>query len=77
MKFEDNMLKNFREVEVGDIILAGNNKYLILAESRYYRYANLDTGICSSGYESIGELMKQFRGQARFIQNDRFKLILD
>ncbi|HBH1338255.1 TPA: hypothetical protein KRL47_001313 [Clostridioides difficile] len=77
MKFEDNMIKSFREVRVGDIILAGNNKYLIISILNYFGYVNLDTGDCSSGFSSIEELMKQFDKQTRFIQNDRFKLILD
>ncbi|MCC0684399.1 hypothetical protein [Clostridioides sp. ZZV14-6345] len=77
MKFEDNMIKSFREVRVGDIILAGNNKYLIVSILNYFGYVNLDTGDCSFGFRSIEELMKQFDKQTRFIQNDRFKLILD
>lgn len=77
MKFENNMIKHFREAEVGDVILAGNNKYLIISELDYFGYVNLDTGECSSGFISIEELKKQFGKLARFIQNDRFKLILD
>ncbi|HBF2805507.1 hypothetical protein LW316_10180 [Clostridioides difficile] len=77
MKFENNMIKHFREAEVGDVILAGNNKYLIISELDYFGYVNLDTGACSSGFISIEELRKQFGILARFIQNDRFKLILD
>ncbi len=77
MKFENNMIKHFRNIQVGDIILTGNNKYLITSELDYFGYVNLDTGECSSGFISIEELEKQFGILARFIQNDRFKLILD
>ncbi|MCC0645391.1 hypothetical protein KGF41_14085 [Clostridioides sp. ZZV14-6150] len=77
MKFEDNMIKHFREVKVGDIILAGNNKYLITSRLGYFGYVNLDTGNYSSDFISIEELIDRFDKQTRFIQNDRFKLILD
>lgn len=77
MKFEDRKKIKCREVETGDIILKGDNRYLIVFDGRFYGYVNLDTGLCSVGFYTLSDVMNQFDEQTRYIPNDDFRLILE
>lgn len=79
MEFINNRKVCLREIKVGDIILSGNSKYMIIFDmtENMYGFVNMDTGFCSSGFKTINKIVSQFDANARCYDNDEFKLILE